>query len=95
MFFGFRNVRGNRSNIRKGEVSDLYLLCTISTRNKRVYYLNASSNKQAEGIAVLMQINRNASNEKAKKILGWKPVADNEEVIIASEDSMIEYGIIK
>jgi nucleoside-diphosphate-sugar epimerase len=45
--------------------------------------------------ALLLEINRNVSNEKAKKILGWKPIADNEEIIRASLNSMIKFGIIK
>jgi hypothetical protein len=40
-------------------------------------------------------MSRNVSNEKAKKILGWKPIANNEKVIAASINSMTKLGIIK
>jgi hypothetical protein len=40
-------------------------------------------------------MNRNVSNEKAKKILGWKPIANNEKTVLDSINSMIKYGIIK
>lgn len=67
----------------------------VETLPDSVIFSNASSNKQAEATALLMRMNRNVSNEKAKKILGWKPIASNEEVILASVDSMIKFGIIK
>jgi|GEM_PF-3687651 hypothetical protein len=35
------------------------------------------------------------SNEKAIRILGWKPIANNEEAIIAAVKSMNEFGAIK
>ncbi len=37
---------------------------------------------------------KNASNEKAKKILGWTP-RPNEEAIMASVESMVRFGVIK
>ena len=52
-------------------------------------------NKQARQGAMLMNANRNVSNAKAKNILGWTPIASNEEAITASLESMIKYGIIK
>ena len=67
----------------------------VETLPDSVIFSNASTNKQAEETALLMRINRNVSNEKAKKILGWKPIASNEEVILASVNSMIQFGIIK
>jgi nucleoside-diphosphate-sugar epimerase len=52
-------------------------------------------NKQANGAVLFLRMNRNVSNKKAKRILGWKPVANNEEIILASINSMIKFGIIK
>jgi nucleoside-diphosphate-sugar epimerase len=43
----------------------------------------------------LLKINHKVSNTKAKKILGWKPIANNEEAILAAMESMIKFGIIK
>ena len=51
-------------------------------------------NKQARQGAMLMNVNRNVSNAKAKNILGWAPIASNEEAIMASLESMIKHRII-
>jgi Nucleoside-diphosphate-sugar epimerases len=58
-------------------------------------YLAALFNKRAKEAALLLRINRNVSNAKAKEILGWEPVANNEEIILASVNSMIQFGILK
>ncbi len=60
-----------------------------------IIYLSALFNKQAKEGAHLLSISRNISNEKAKKILGWTPIANNEEAILASVNSMIQFEIIK
>ena len=39
----------------------------------------------------MLKTSRNTSNEKAKRILGWKPIATNEEAIVASVESMIKF----
>lgn len=67
----------------------------IETLPDSVIYSNASTNKQAEATALLLRMNRNVSNEKAKKILAWTPIANNEEVILASLNSMIKYELVK
>ncbi|WP_379128527.1 SDR family oxidoreductase [Paenibacillus sp. sgz500958] len=60
-----------------------------------VIYAAALFNEQAKEAALLLRMNRNVSNNKAKKMLGWAPIATNEETILASINSMIEYGILK
>lgn len=50
-------------------------------------------NEKAKAIAPMLGVNRNASNEKAKKILGWKP-RTNEEAIIASAESLAKFKLI-
>lgn len=69
----------------------------VSTKTipNKFLYLAALFNKQAKEVALLLRMNRNVSNAKAKKILGWKPIANNEEVILASINSMIKFEIIK
>lgn len=52
-------------------------------------------NHQAKEAALLLRMNRNVSNAKARKLLGWKPVANNEGAILASVNSMMRFGIIK
>ena len=60
-----------------------------------VIYLAALFNKQAKLVAPMLKIIRNTSSAKARKVLGWTPIANNEEAILASEESMIKFGVIK
>ena len=48
-----------------------------------------------KNLACMLKTNRNPSNEKAKRILGWKPIATNEEAIVATVESLIKFGNIK
>lgn len=48
-----------------------------------------------KNVASMLKTNRNTSNEKARLILGWKPIATNEEAIVAAVESMIKYGNLK
>lgn len=56
--------------------------------------LTALFNDQAKAILPLVGINRNASNKKAKTILGWTP-RTNEEAIMASIISLIKWKSLK
>lgn len=56
--------------------------------------LAALYDPRAKAIAPLLGVNRNASNEKAKKILGWQP-RSNEDAIFATVDSLIKYNGLK
>lgn len=60
-----------------------------------VLNLAALFNEQAREAALFLSINHNVSNAKAKEILGWKPIASNEEAILAAVNSLIKYKIIK
>lgn len=60
-----------------------------------VIYLAALLNRQAKEAALFLRMSRNVSNAKAKRILGWTPLANNEEIILASINSMIKFGILK
>lgn len=51
-------------------------------------------NEKAKAVAPMLGVNRNASNEKAKKILGWQP-RTNEEAILAAAKSLVKFGNIK
>lgn len=68
----------------------------VSTKTIPNGFINFAAllNQQAKEAALFLRVSRNVSNEKAKKILGWKPIADNEEVILASINSMIQFGMI-
>ena len=56
--------------------------------------LMALFNPKAKAIASMLSASRNVSNEKAKRVLGWKPRSTNEEAIIASVESMIKFGVL-
>lgn len=47
-------------------------------------------NDKAKAIAQMLGVNRNASNEKAKTILGWQP-RSNTEAVLAAVDSMVKF----
>jgi nucleoside-diphosphate-sugar epimerase len=51
--------------------------------------------KQAKEAALLLRMNRNVSNAKAREVFGWTPTANNEEIVLASINSMIKYGVIQ
>lgn len=50
-------------------------------------------NSQAKQSISLLKINRNVSNAKARTVLGWSPIATQEEALLASMDSMTRQGI--
>lgn len=54
--------------------------------------LAALFSPKAKAIAPMLGINRNASNEKAKNILGRQPRA-NEEAILATAESLLKYNL--
>jgi nucleoside-diphosphate-sugar epimerase len=68
----------------------------VSTRIIPNWVLRVAAlfNEQAKHGAALLDINRNVSTEKAKKILGWTPIATQEETTLASLDSIIKYEIL-
>jgi len=57
--------------------------------------LAALFSPKAKNMASMLKAHRNASNEKAKRILDWKPIANNEEAIIATVESMVKFGNLK
>lgn len=50
---------------------------------------------RARAIYSMLRASRNVSNEKARRVLNWTPMATNEEAVLASIDSMIRFGNIK
>jgi nucleoside-diphosphate-sugar epimerase len=52
-------------------------------------------NPKAKAIASMLGVNRNTSNAKARTVLQWQPVANNEEAVLASVKSMVKFGNIK
>ncbi|REA63823.1 aldehyde reductase [Dyadobacter luteus] len=50
---------------------------------------------QAREAMLLLKISRNVSNQKARTVLGWSPVAPQEETVLASVDAIIKYNLLK
>jgi nucleoside-diphosphate-sugar epimerase len=69
----------------------------VSTKTVPDWILSVASifNQRAKTAMLLLHVNRNISNAKARKVLGWKPIATKEQAIFESMESMIKYGIIK
>lgn len=51
-------------------------------------------NEQAKAILPMVGVYRNATNEKAKRVLGWKP-RSSEEAILSTVESLVKYGALK
>lgn len=79
----------------KNKKPDIAKNISTKTVPNWVIYLAALFNKQAKEAALLLRMSRNVSNTKAKKTLDWKPISTNEEIILASLDSMVKYELIK
>jgi nucleoside-diphosphate-sugar epimerase len=52
-------------------------------------------NPKAKTIASMLKASRNVSNSKAREVLGWKPIATNEQAVLLAVDSMLKFGNIK
>ncbi|MBL1226620.1 SDR family oxidoreductase [Enterococcus sp. BWR-S5] len=55
----------------------------------------AMVNQHAREGKLFLDMNRNVSNEKAKKILGWQPLSTQEQATLAAVDSLVKYGLIE
>ncbi len=53
--------------------------------------ISALFNAKAKALAPMLGVNRNASNEKAKRVLGWQP-RSNEEALLATVESLVKFG---
>lgn len=56
--------------------------------------IGALFSTQASHAVLFLKVNRRVSNAKAKEILGWTPIANNKEAILASVESMKKFGMI-
>jgi nucleoside-diphosphate-sugar epimerase len=78
----------------KNKTPDVAKRVSTKTLPNWVMYLAALLNRQAKEATLLLRMNRNVSNNKAKKILDWTPISTNEEAILASINSMMKFKII-
>jgi len=67
---------------------------SLKTLPNWVVYIGALFNEEAKHAALFLKINRRVSNANAKKILGWQPLANNEEAILASVKDMEKFGML-
>lgn len=56
--------------------------------------LMAPFSKQAKEGKLMINMNRNVSNEKAKRILDWQPRDNNEKLVLISTDNLVKNKII-
>lgn len=83
------------ASLLKSKMPDVSVKVSTKKLSDRVLKLASFFNTQAKEGMMLLNVNRNVSNEKAKQTFGWKPVATQEETIIASVESMKRFGLIK
>lgn len=76
---------------KKPEVSQQVSLKRLPNWLLRV---GALFNARAKEGLLFTRMNRNVSNQKAKQVLGWQPIATKEETLLASVDSMVKYQLI-
>lgn len=51
-------------------------------------------NAKAKEGKMFMNMNRNVSNAKARNLLGWKPIGANQDIILASVETMMKFNLI-
>ena len=78
----------------KNKIPDAAKNASTRTLPDWVVRLAALFSPKAKAIAPLLGINRNASNEKARKILGLQP-RTNEGAILAAAESLLKYNLNK
>jgi len=64
----------------------------ISLPNWVLRFASLFNGKAKEGL-LLMKMNRNVSNTKAKQFLNWKPIATKEQTILSAMESIIKYKL--
>ncbi|MDH6363050.1 nucleoside-diphosphate-sugar epimerase [Enterococcus sp. PF1-24] len=82
------------ANLIKEQRPELADKVSTKTLSSTLIRITALFNQQAKEGALFLNMSRNVSNEKAKKLLNWQPTT-NEEIVLKSIDSMVKYGIIK
>ncbi|MFC6175864.1 NAD-dependent epimerase/dehydratase family protein [Companilactobacillus huachuanensis] len=65
----------------------------VSSKSLPDWIMNVGSlfNETAKEGKLMKNMNRNVSNQKAKQILGWKPLSNSEEAVLGAVDSLIKY----
>jgi len=79
----------------KNKMPDIAKKVSTKTLPNLAVYVASTFSRKAKTIASMLRTSRNVTNARAKKVLGWTPIANNEEAIIAAVESMIKFGSIK
>lgn len=68
----------------------------VSTKTLPNWALRLASlvNERTKEGLLFIKMNRNVSNAKAKRLLGWQPIATQEQTILASVDSIVKYDLV-
>lgn len=56
--------------------------------------LGSLFNSRAKEGKLMLHINRKVSNQQAKDVLGWMPVSDNQQAVLAAVDSLLKYKLV-
>lgn len=67
---------------------------TTKTLPNWMIKVGAVFNQQAKEGKLLLEMNRNVSTQKARRLLGWQPHYNNEEIILTAVDAMIANKMI-
>jgi nucleoside-diphosphate-sugar epimerase len=78
----------------KNKMPGLISRASIKTVPNWVVKFAGLFNAKARALAPMLGVNRKASNEKAKSVLGWVP-RPKEEALIASAESLFKFGNIQ
>lgn len=79
----------------KNKMPEIATKVSLKTVPNWILHFASLFNSQARTGLMFLKVNRNVSNAKAKKILGWTPISNNKQAILASLESMVKYGITK
>ncbi len=82
------------SRLIKKEMPDFAKKASLKLVPDWIIRISAIFSKQAKSILPLVGVYRNASNDKAKRMLNWKP-RSNEEALLSAVESMIKWGAVK
>ena len=67
----------------------------VATRTVPDWIIRLASlfNPQAKTAAMFLRVSRNVSNAKARSVLGWRPLANNREAVLAAMHSILRYKL--
>jgi len=79
----------------KKERPDVSRLVTARRLPTWILRPGALISERAKEALLFIRMNRNVSNQKARSVLGWRPIASQEETLLTSVDSMVKFNLIK